>query len=359
MVVNGGGEKLYFFDSNYRKVYEISIKNDNIFKIEGMKKNNNTMEFVVCSNNNENIYLLTIPNNNIFNFNDYKIRKIRENIKTRICFQFNKDFILCNEDGLFQINDLTSNITRSEAIHIPNIDKSYWTGIKINSELIALTSNKSIVNGEDRIIFYNYYGKRIVKYTENHSFSLSQNNLALMPIEGAVKNVKITEIDKSNKILLCACKKYLEDQKNGILLLKLELNNNFKILSQNFYETLNFEVSCICPISEFDEKNILNKEGNKLIETDKFLVGGFNSDTNQGLIKLYKVNYNKDNFEKTDIECLGDFKTGKEKDINMGYITCIIQSKYNGSIALTFSNGNFYHLEYQTVINLNNLNKKK
>ena len=208
LAVGGGGEKLYFFDSNYRKVYEISIKNDNIFKIEGIKKNN-TMEFVVCSNNNENICLLTIPNNNINNFNDYRIIKIRENIKTRICFQFNKDFILCNEDGLFQINDLTSNITRSEAIYIPNINKSYWTGIKINSELIALTSNRSIVNGEDRIIFYNYYGKRILKDVENYSFSLSQNNLALMPIEGAVKKVKIAEVNKANKILLCACKKYL------------------------------------------------------------------------------------------------------------------------------------------------------
>ena len=180
-----------------------------------------------------------------------------------------------------------------------------------------------------------------------------------MPIEGAVKNVKITEIDKSNKILLCACKKYLEDQKNGILLLKLELNNNFKILSQNFYETLNFEVSCICPISEFDEKNVLNKEGNKLIETDKFLVGGFNSDTNQGMIKLYKVNYNKDNFEKTEIEYLKDFEIGIEININMGYIACIIQSRYDGNISFSFSNGSIHHLEYQKLFNDNNLNKKK
>ena len=32
----------------------------------------------------------------------------------------------------------------------------------------------------------------------------------------------------NNKILLCACRKYNPQQKNGILLIKLELNNNNK-----------------------------------------------------------------------------------------------------------------------------------
>ena len=100
-----------------------------------------------------------------------------------------------------------------------------------------------------------------------------------------------------------------------------------------------------------DDKNVLSKEGNKLIETDKFLVGGFNSDIKLALIKLYKVNYNKDNFEKTEIEYIKDFEIEIEININMGYITCIIQSKYDGSISFIFSNGSIKHLEYQKLFN--------
>ena len=55
------------------------------------------------------------------------------------------------------------------------------------------------------------------------------------------KNVK-----KAKAILLCACKKYLEKQNNGILLISLE-NNSQK--SYNFYDTGKFEVYCFCPIS--------------------------------------------------------------------------------------------------------------
>ena len=349
LIIIGGDKKIIFCDSAYKQVHDISIKNDNISKIEGIKKNN-YMEFIICSDKETNINLLTIPNN-INNLNDYRIRKVRDK-KTRICFQFNKDFILCDENGLFQINDLTSNITPSEDIRIPNINESYWTGIKINSELIALTSNKHLTNGEDAIIFYNYYGKRIVKTIENYSFTLSQNNLALMPKEGIKPSKKI---EKSNKILLCACRKYEADQKNGILLLKLEMNDNFKILSQNFYETGKFEVYCFCPISLFyniNDISILNKENNQMIETEYFLVGGFYPETKQGLIKLYKVIYNREIFEKTEIEYFSDFEI--EKDVNIkevkkfdgfkGYITCITQSRYDGAIFVGCSDGKVYSL---------------
>ena len=221
------------------------------------------MEIIICSDKVDKINLLSIPNN-ISNLDDYKIRTIEDKMKTRICFNFNKDFILCNEKGLFQKNDLISNITKSEAIHIPNIDKSYWTGIKINSELIALTSNKNLLDGdggEDKIIFYNYYGKKIVGFVENYSFALSQNNLSLMPIE---VDIYTKDINKSNKVLLCACKKYKEDQKNGILLLNLYLNdnNNLKVLSKTFNEIEDFEIYCLCPLFKLDKKQILDGKNN-------------------------------------------------------------------------------------------------
>ena len=224
--------------------------------------------------------------------------------------------------------------------------------MKINNKIIALTSNKKLFNGEDKIIFYNYYAKKRVEDVKNYSFTLSQNNLTLMPREGTIKTLNINE---SKKLLLGACKKYKEEQKNGILLLKLDSGDDtFKILSYTFYETKNFEVYCFCPISKFDEKNFLTKENNNLLETNKFLVGGFDSDKNKGLIKLYKVNYNKDNFEKTSIEDVKNIEIEIELSNNglknfdgfNGYITCITQSRYDGKILMTCSDGSVYLFHY-------------
>ena len=173
-----------------------------------------------------------------------------------------------------------------------------------------------------------------------------------MPKEGINPSAKI---ENSNKILLCACRKYEEGQKNGILLLKLELNDSLKILSQNFYETGNFEVYCFCPISyiyNINDFSILNKENNQMIDTGYFLVGGFNPDTKQGLIKKYKVNYNREIFEKTEIEYVLDIEIEKDVNINKvkqfdgfkGYITCLIQSRYDGAILVGCSDGKVYSL---------------
>ena len=69
MIISGGDENIIFYDSGYNNKKEISIKNDNIFKIKENKKNNN-MEIIICSDKVDKINLLTIPNN-ISNLNDY------------------------------------------------------------------------------------------------------------------------------------------------------------------------------------------------------------------------------------------------------------------------------------------------
>ena len=85
--------------------------------------------------------------------------------------------------------------------------KAYMGGIKINDKTVAFTSNKTLPNGEDQMIFYNINSRKIDKNIIRGSFILSRNNLALMDIP--------KEFDKSgnNKILLCACKKYIMGQK--------------------------------------------------------------------------------------------------------------------------------------------------
>ena len=342
LTISGDGENMYFYGSSNIILNKEKVKNDNIFKIEGTK-NNEFMEFVITSNKDDNIKLLMISKD-INKINEKKIKTIKENMKTRICFQFNKDFILCDDDGVYEINDLTSNITRTKKTNLLK-KQSYWTGIKINKELIALTSNKNFLpNGEDKVIFYNYFEKKIVGCVENYSFTLSQNTLALMPKKSGVN----IEQDKNiNKILLCACKKYEKDQKNGILLLNLDLSGEFRVIYETFHETQNFEVYCLCPLFNLVGNEIVNRENNELIETNQFLVGGFNSDTNKGMIKLYEVNYNNDNHEKLEIKFIKDFETGitikeEKTELFKGYITCITQSKYDRKLLVTCSDENIY-----------------
>ena len=349
--VSGGNKKIFIYDSNKNtRVSEfVSIENDNIFPVNNSKKG--YIESVICSNKNQNINILKIPEGN--NPNGIKIEPSKIQIKSRICFQFNEDFILCNKEKLFQVNDLFSKKDNEEIKKYDIIKGSYWTGIILDSKIskiIALTSNKSLNKGEDKLIFYNCSSKKQFKNcsVENYSFALSQNNLALMPMH---------EDNKTNKILICACKKYEENQKNGILSLKLDLTkNNFNILSKNFEETENFEVYSLCPISKFYNINnmyITKKENYKKIETEYFLVGGFNLDEKKGMIKLYKVIYDKVNFKNSEIKFIKNIEIKKIKNINnesndfegfKGYITYITQSKFDGKILLTCSDGNVYLL---------------
>ena len=243
LLISGGPNKLIVYNGfNNYKEYEIKISNDNICEIEEDK--DKMINVLICSENE--IKLLKIRNDSNY---EYSMQYAKDK-GIRICFQFNKDYIVCNQKGVFIINDFLSKIASAYEQNILN--NAYFTGIRINNKIIALTSNKNDENGKDKIIFFNYYSRRIVKSIENYSFALSHSSLALMPRE-----------ETNKKILLCACKKYKEGQKNGILLLKCDLNEDFKILSINFYETENFEVFCLCPISQFiDDLFILNKKKN-------------------------------------------------------------------------------------------------
>ena len=188
-------------------------------------------------------------------------------------------------------------------------------------KFFAFISNKILSNGEDKIIFYNLSSKNIVKIIKNYSFNLSQNTLCLI----------FKENESNNKLLLCSSKKYLKCQKNGILLLKIQLKNDFSI-SKSFYETNKFEVYCFIQIFISNENSVLKKK--QLIGTEFLLVGGFDTDKLKGLIKLYKINYNKDNFDLTNIEYIHDNEIKKDKKYKgfKGPIICITQSKYNGNI---------------------------
>ena len=136
------------------------------------------------------------------------------------------------------------------------------------------------------------------------------------------------------------------------MLLKLDLGRNITIY-KTFYDTKKYEFYCFCPIFKLIDLSIINNEKNQLIETDYFLVGGFNIDKKKSLIKLFKVNYSEQDFEKTEIEYIVDIEI--ENNFNnkfyrfKGQITCITQFKNNGKILVSFSDGNLHILNYPDI----------
>ena len=172
------------------------------------------------------------------------------------------------------------------------------------------------------------------------------------------KNKQIIN-DVKIKFLFCACKKYIKGQKNGILLVRIELNGNDIKTYEKFYETNNFEVYCFCPIYDFRKNNILDNknEENENNFTKYFFVGGYDNDIRKGLIKLYKLKDNKD-FHKVKIIFINNIKLKKkdnktEEIIFNGFkgpISCITQSSRNGKILITCFDENVYLFTEPNII---------
>ena len=278
-----------------------------------------------------------ISQKNKFNFPNK--RNIRKDIDTKFsCRNLfnlrNNRYILCDENGLYYCIDSFENPNS-----IFKINKlSFRGGIEID-EIVGITSNRILSKGKNKLIFFSSVIKLILKEIEvkNYSFTLSVNNCALMRIPN--KN--------NDKLLLFACKKYRKGDKNGILLLKLQLYIDSKKKFEKFYDTKNYEVYCFCPILEIKNEYSLKKsDKSQANETGYFFVGGFDINKNEGVIKLYKVIYDNE-IEKIEIEYIQDIIVGKKKeDPNSfkgfkGPISCIIQSS-TGEILITCYDGNVY-----------------
>ena len=256
----------------------------------------------------------------------YSFNEIIEIIVKNIILVKEDNFIIFYDKSIFIFNNLFSKLFQQVITRI--YDKSYIGGIKISEYLFALTSNKMLKNGEDKLLMYDSRINIINNNTYNikgYSFTLSQNNSSLINIPKCLKNIKI---------ILFACKKYIKCQRNGILLtvINLDENNVYK----HFYKTGNFEVYCFCPIIIKENEYILKPEQDIIINTEFCVVGGFHVKKKKGLIKLYKINI-KENINDIKIEYIKDIiieKNNNFKGFN-GPITNIIQSKISGNILIT------------------------
>ena len=260
-----------------------------------------------------------------------------------------KKFIICYEketlifDNLFWGPSFTKKNILSKT--------SYIGGIKINENIVALTSNKLLPNGKDQLLLYDINNKKDLYNKEGYSFSISPNNSTLINIPKL--------LEKNINIILFACQKYFKNQKNGILLLTID--SNFGIYNR-FFETKNFEVHCFCQIAK-----LLNDEMKvnlQFIDIEYFLVSGLDYIKNKELIKLYKINF-KSKVDTIEVECIEEIIFEKNNNFK-GFSSVIIsinQSKTNGDILVTCKNGDCFIFNkpkidcFNKILNINDLKK--
>ena len=333
-----GGEdySLYVYNNLYNFIMKIDIGRISYDIIENIY-NNKEIELIVCSQQIVFIVKLDIENQK-FKLIKYELEQF-SNV-TVLQVEENK-LIFAGNKGILNIENLLSNENQN-CSHKINFNNSYIGGIKINNRIIAFTSNSSLSKGEDKIIFYDWSKNLIIEEIIGYSFIISVNGLCL---------IKSVNNNLDNKILLCACKKYNQEGKNGILLIYINYIGLRKILDisyKYFYDTGNFEVFCFCQISNVNNENPINgnifeKENIKIINTNYFLVGGFHIDRRQGMIKLYKVTYNN-NFQNLKIVNLQDIKFENNNEFKGfdGPISSITQSEMFGNIIVSCWDENIY-----------------
>ena len=324
--------KLNIYDKiNEEKIdLELPFYNQYDENIGEIYENKNSNQIIVCSENN--IFLIEInKNQNSFNYKIYH-KQINDQF-FRQCIKIKDDSYIIIGKGITHIKDIYSlMINKEENINKSTkyIDKYYNIGIKINENIVAISSNRVYKNGEDNLIFYNFEQNKIIHEIKGFSFINSLNGLSLITVKNNINY---------DKILFCACQKYESNQKNGILLVEPELKDNENIYYE-FYET-DFEVHCFCQIKELINEKINKKEA--IIESRYFLVGGFDEDKGIGDIYLYKIIYDKE-ISHSKIELIGNVKYEEEFDLNS--INCIIQSKKTDDILISCIDGNVYSFKF-------------
>ena len=323
---NQSSMKINFEESSINKIFEANQSINNIIETNESieKKSKDFIQLMLCSKEGLMIYKLS---------NNQKTVVNTLNLSCTGCFEIkNKNYIIIGEKGLYHLEDLNTNKLKNYRIK----EMPFIGCIKINDNYIALTSNSILPNGEDTLYIYDTNIKRFIKNIY-HSFVLGVNGLNLMNIleEPDEKDKYDNKNQKENTILLCACKKYTDSQKNGIIIIDTNSIGEKKKLHYIFHYTDDFEVSCFCPLKI--------KINNKMKITNYFLAGGLDEEKKQGMIKLYKVQYNeKEKNDKINIEFLQDIiieRNEKFTGFNSN-IECMTQCQSDGKIYISSSDGN-------------------
>ena len=312
------------------KVYPYNLSSDGICQINSNLKNENNIQLFACSK--INLFLIEI-NKKTYNVKTFN-RKL-ENKSFNQCIEIKKNnYIFIGNKGIYNIVGEPIKIIEdknNKNINVTALSGNYINGIKINENIIAISSNSIYATGEDKLLFFSLEQNKTVHEIKDYSFNTSLNSLSLMTIKNE-KNI--------NKILLCACTKYKSNQKNGILLVVPNLKENEKVYHK-FYET-DFEVHCFCQINKKKDENINNNldENKTKMETEYFFVGGFDREKGIGVIYLYEMLYDKKK-SYTRIDLITEVYSEEINSIN-----CIIQTKNTRNFLICCSDGKVFSYNF-------------
>ena len=336
-ISGGTNDVLYIYNKSYKKVMKIKEINNIIFHVF-QKKTENQILTIIPNKNIIFFYIINIEEKILTEINKKSNKDIDISIPLEILFvlkESNNDYYLCCKNSVQYYPNVLIKTMKSSTKTIA-ID-SVKSGIKIYNNFIVFKSCKIVYS---ILKFYNSLkGMIYEKEIKNYSLIYSTNGLALIPRE---------EIETENRVLLCACKKYMKYQKNGILVINLNHKfNNLKIVKY-FYDTKNFEVYCFCPILLYKNEKIFET---KTEDTEYFLVGGYELNKKKGMIKLFKIIYGINNDNK--IEYVQDiiFEKIIKYDFKFfkGPISSIVQSNEDGKIIITCWDGNIYLFSYPNI----------
>ena len=321
-VINSGylfydtfNQSLYIYDKNFYEVDKIDMKGEIFNNITVTEKSKEEFSIITCFPDKLKLYDF---NNNIliskiedFNYRDKEdkmnfIYQIKENL-----------WLICYKKKIY----FTTNIVKGIFIRKINIP-SIVSAIKINENYIGLKSCSSTDIKNNKILFFNISNNNLSPFVvEGYSLILFNGGLTVIPDS--------TSLCK-NKVLLCACKKYNNNDKNGILLINtINLEGEYKNKNTFFYDTKDFEVYCICPI--LFNYNDLNY----------FFVGGFDSKRKIGYIKLFTIKF--DNlFYQNNIGFIKDLDNIKKFESPIVHI--ILDKNYarKNNILVNCMNGDIY-----------------
>ena len=331
----GANNIINIYNKSYKKVMDIKQKSDFAFSICEMEYQNKILTLIPFKAQ-LNVYNISLEDKK---FEVEKNLSYKNSIILFLLKESNNNYFICCKDNIKWQDNMFKRIFKQEygTLEIASVK----SGLKLNQNIIVFKSC-SIKNSF--LKFYNCLSKIIIN-TEIKGYSLlySTNGLSVIPRK---------EINSKNIYLLCACKKYNKNQKNGILLVNLYHNYNKLKMSKKFFNTKNFEIFCFCPIL-IKVKTAVLKNQYIMEDTNYFLVGGFQKDKCQGMIKVYKIVKYGEEYYDAKIEYIQDIILESFGKNNFNKfkkpISDIIQSKIDGNILITCWDGNVYKLLYPNI----------
>ena len=290
----------------YNQDFKILLKKDNfddiLYHITEINDYKENIELIACYG--QYVYELLINKTNYkVVFKKYEVPKK----KTLYCEKIKDDeYVIAGINGAIKVIDMFNDSIDEKMIY-NLLEFSVKTGLVINHKYVVLISNELIPKGLNKLVICNLFENKAEYSISDYSFNLSENSLSFITL------------DKSSNILLCAIKKYKSNQKNGILVVDMNLVRG-KDLQYRFYDSGNFQPYCFC----------------QLFKSSYILVGGHDLNKRSGMIRMYNINNNiNDLMYIQDIEITEDEIDNKfDMPVNN-----IVQIKETGKLIITCLDG--------------------